>query len=351
MNNRKKFNVWFLIVLICLIFIGVFNFVVDPFQQYRVKTYYPIKYETERYKNAGFIKHIKHDSIILGTSMSQNFIMKEVEELLGYDKVLKVTLSGASAKEQSMILNFEIENNKKLKNVLWGVDYFSFIGYPDRLFHGQGSFPEYLYDNRVLNDYKYLFSKDVTVKSFKLSRDIISGKYYKNKELFDYNRMYEWQGKEEKSFTLKNVMKDWSQRRKEKIQGEDFFFMRHSFEVNFLEILKKNPHINFTLFFPPYSILEYCNLEEKELFTDMIQFKQFIYERLNLLKNVKIYDFQVNNTIIMNLENYKDMRHYSQDVNSWMLEQIQSNKYQLTDENIILNKTLLKKYIKKCKFE
>lgn len=99
--------------------------------------------------------------------MTENFLLEKVEKDLGYKKVIKLSVSGGSAREQSITLTTAIENNKDLKNVLWGLDTFSFIGNPDRLRFGETSFPFYLYDKNILNDYNYIFSINTLKESGK----------------------------------------------------------------------------------------------------------------------------------------------------------------------------------------
>lgn len=122
MNEKKWIVIFFIICFFSIIFVGVINFVIDPFHQYKIDTSKPIAFTNERYQNAGLAKNLKYDSIILGTSMTENFVLNEVENYLNFGKVLKLSLAGSSAKEQSTTLQTAISSNKELKNVLWGLD-------------------------------------------------------------------------------------------------------------------------------------------------------------------------------------------------------------------------------------
>jgi hypothetical protein len=57
----------------------------------------------ERYLNDGIVKHFDYDSIITGTSMTQNFRASEFDELFKAHCV-KVPLSGASYREINELL-------------------------------------------------------------------------------------------------------------------------------------------------------------------------------------------------------------------------------------------------------
>lgn len=334
MKAKKWIKLLILILILNIIIVASVNYLVDPFQLYRVKTFYPVSFDIkdQRYKNAGFSKNYDFNSLILGTSMTENFVINEVEEILNFSKVIKLCISGGTGKEQNITLQTAIDNNKHLKNVLWGLDIFSFIGEPDKLKFGKNSFPYYLYDNNISNDYKYLLSMNTLENSFKILTN--SEKKSSN---YDYNKMYQWQHKAEKEFKVENVYKAWEKRKtgfnNNSISEQKFNYLKNNFYVNFLSLIQNNPQINFKIFFPPYSILTFKTFEEQDLISDILEFKKYIYNSLLPYQNVKIYDFQTEKSITHNLSNYKDLSHYHQKVNYWILEQIKENKYLITKEN------------------
>lgn len=335
MNNKKWIIIVLILSLLGIAFVGVINYIVDPLQQYRDKTFYPIAFTNERYQNAGLSKNFKYDSLILGTSMTENFVIDEVEKYLDFKKVIKLSVAGGSAKEQSITVQTAIDNNKSLKNVLWGLDTFAFVGETNSLRYGENTFPFYLYDNNKFNDYKYILSLDTLRDSIRA----IMSNYSDNSEktIYDYNSMYKWQHPNDENFTLKNVYLGWKNR-KEFINYEKnkqtFRYLKNNFDVNFFSIIKNNPQINFKIFFPPYSILAFKTFEERKLTNDILEFKEYIYNSLLSYDNVKIYDFQSEKNIIYDLNNYKDLYHYHERINTWLLQQIKVNNYLVKKENI-----------------
>ena len=334
MKSTKWIKIFFGLSLIGVLFIGGVNYIVDPFQQYRVKTFYPISFTNQRYQNAGLSKNFEYDSLILGTSMTENFIIDEIEKKLDFNKLIKLSISGGSAKEQSTTLKTAIENNDNLKNVLWGLDIFAFIGDTDMLRFGVNSFPFYLYDNDIINDYKYLFS----INTLKESSKAILRPYLKRDEfVYDYNKMYQWQHKVEKEFSIENIIKSWNYRNNfisHEKNKQTFFYLKNSFDTNFLTTIKNNSQIKFKIFFPPYSILTFKTFEERKQINDVLEFKRYIYNNLLVLNNVEIYDFQSEKNITHNLGNYKDLSHYHQKINTLMIEQIKEKNYLVTKDNI-----------------
>ena len=61
--------------------------------------------------------------------------------------------------------------------------------------------------------------------------------------------------------------------------------------------------------------------------------EQAVIELLVDLPNVRLYSFNNNFDLICGLDNYKDYEHYGEWVNSWILEQFQSDEYRLTRDN------------------
>ena len=336
MNSKKWMKIFFIFTLSGVLLIGGVNYIVDPYQQYRIKTFYPISYDgdKERYKNAGFSKNFSYDSLILGTSMTENFIISEVEKKLNFKKVIKLCVSGGSAKEQSITLETAINHNHNLANVLWGLDTFGFVGNSDSLRFGIGSFPFYLYDSNKLNDYRYLLSIDTFIDSTKA---LLKPYLKQNDFIYNQNLMYQWQHNNEQKFKLQEVKNDWKNREKflnyEKGK-QTFNDMKKSFNENFLEIIKQNPQIKFKIFFPPYSILTFKIFEERNQVADIINFKKYIFDSLIILPNIEIYDFHISNEVTHNLNNYKDVSHYHQKINTWILEQIKLKNYLVIKQNI-----------------
>jgi hypothetical protein len=337
MNNKVWIKKSFIFTVIIIIIIGIFNYIVDPFHQYRVKTFYPIAYisKLQRYINPGFAKNYDYDSIILGSSISENFVISDVKKILNFQKPIKLCISGTSAYEEGLTLKTALKH-KKVKNVLYGLDTFLFWGNPNRIRHGAKTFPYYLYDNKILNDYQYIFSLDTTVHSIKVLYNALIDD--KNSIKYNYDKMYQWQHTVPSShFSKKYVLKKWDERKKSDIAyqpNNNFMFYKKSFDKNFLDLIKVYPNTNFIIYFPPYSILAYKLEQEQKVFQDRLKFKKYIFEATKQMSNVKIYDFQIAKNVTHNLSNYHDLDHYHQKINKWVLEQIKNNNFKVNEKNI-----------------
>ncbi len=182
----KWIKTFFLTAFFILFSIILFNILIDPFGLYRISKFICFNTENEIYLNGTLIKHFKPNSLILGTSMVENFIISEVEDKLGFKNCLKLSLSGSTIYQQSLMFNYAKKYNH-IDEVLWGIDIFSFSKKDNKLYK---DFPYYLYNNKIIDDYKYLLSPNTTKTSIKNLLKYITNK---NSICFDMNRMYEWQ--------------------------------------------------------------------------------------------------------------------------------------------------------------
>lgn len=334
MKNKKIIFSWLLAVSI-LPAIALFNYIVDPNQQYRKSSLYPIAYQNGRELNAGLAKNFEYDSVILGTSMMENFSLTEVGNILGFKQPIKMTMPGSSIYEQSIMLKTALRH-QEVKKVLIGLDFFSYYGAVDRLKYGESFFPFYLYDENLLNDYKYLCSIDTLITSFEALA--ITEDKCVNNPLYDYNKMYEWSSKNDEDNVLEQVEKKYKEKEKfdnnTKDEEKKLKLLKNNFEYNLRPLIEKNPNVEFTLLFPPYSVLAYKVYEERGQLEEFIHFKIYVVKSLEKYKNIKIYDFQLANDITHNLHNYYDLFHFKKYITTWMLEQIKVDNYRLSEKEV-----------------
>jgi len=104
--STKKFSFFFsLTAYIVVLTVTFFNYYVDPFQIYRAATLYNFKIQNQRYLNAGLLKNYPYQSVIVGSSMVENFYISDVEKLLSFPEPIKLPIQGASAFEIHTTLN------------------------------------------------------------------------------------------------------------------------------------------------------------------------------------------------------------------------------------------------------
>lgn len=331
MKNMKKWIFIWLLSISSLLFVVLFNYIIDPYQQYRKGTLYRLPFEHEKELNAGLAKNFDFDMVVLGTSMMQNFNIDDMKNILNYEKPIKLTIAGSSVYEQNIILSTAFRH-QKIKNVLVGIDFFSYYGDVHRFKHGGASFPTYLYDENLLNDYKYLASSDTLGRSFELLFKNSSDEW-----IYDYTKMYEWKSRTNDENILSAIKNKWENRKyfddEAKEEEKKLHYLIDNFDLNLKPFFQKHKNTNFVLFFPPYSILAYKAFEERGELKDFLEFKKHIIKSVVNQTNVKIYDFQLAEDITYNLYNYYDLYHYNKEISKWILTQIATNNYLIKSEN------------------
>ncbi|MDD2896227.1 MAG: hypothetical protein PHG81_09470 [Aliarcobacter sp.] len=314
-----------IILFIC--FIVSFNCIIDPFQHYRKATIYTFDYSgNQKYLNPGLAKNYDFNSIIIGTSMTENFTLDKTKFFM--NKPIKLSIAGGKAYEFKQILDIAFSNHE-IETVLFGLDIYSFLNAKE----SYNDIPYYLYDNNFFNDYKYLLNLDTLKRSFNV---LLSKKNNINESEDNYNHMFEWQDNYQKNFNLENVINNWENREtifKHKKSFWDLKQLENNFDNNLYKIIVENKNKKFIIFFPPYSILTYKDWQEKESLDTILEFKEYMYNKLIFLENVNLYDFQIAKNITHNLGNYKDITHYSQNINFWIIDQIYNGNFLLNSGN------------------
>lgn len=330
-----------------LLIMGAVNFILDPFAQYRKAQLYRPVYDNERYLNSGLAKTYDYKQVIIGSSMTENFILSDTKEILGFDKPIKFCMSGATAYEIKVTLDHAYAH-RKIDTVIYGLDLFSFTGSTTRLFAGEGSLPFYLYDDNLLNDYRYLLNFD----TFKFSVDALL--VPKQAQMYDFDRMYQWQHQlSEDDFNKADRISEWKEKYgfNPEYKKEEYAYeaMKKNVDLNLIPLIQSHPHTTFYIFYPPYSILAFKDMQNKGWLKTVERFKSHVFITLAHYPNVKLYDFQASKEVTCDLDNYKDLLHYHQRINKWMLQEMKSDKY-LMKNSVKLKKSnrSLSKNIDEC---
>lgn len=317
---------------IIMISIGLIVYSIDPYQQFRINKYY-IKGKS-RQSYPGIIKNFNYNSIIMGTSTSQNMLRKDVKKIFNLDAI-NVSLAGATSYEQRKMLELILETNNA-NTIIYGLDFFS---YNRNLMEVREEVPKFIYSKNIFYKLEYIFNFD-TIKEI-----IYSLKNTKNKDWIDNMGYWGDQFTYSKENTLTFDPKvQWGAQNMGALKlfkdGYSYNKMRDNFD-SFLNIVKKYPNVNFKIYFPPYASLWWYFADKYNNVDDILNFKIYILESTKKYPNIKVYEFQDNSNITSDLNNYKDMVHYSPEISKWILEMmkkekglVESKNYYITIRNI-----------------
>ncbi|WP_223067291.1 copper amine oxidase N-terminal domain-containing protein [Paenibacillus caui] len=336
----RKFVVQFFgMIIVFALLVGSYVYLIDPLQFYHKASFYTPKFSwEERYQNPGLARNYKYDTIIIGSSMTENFLPSEVGAKLG-GSVLKLSIAGSTAKEQNLTANVAFRTGQ-VKQVLWGLDYFAFRG---NHVSDQGDFPYYLYDTNIFNDYKYIFNESNIENAYYAIKD--SKKRAANHTSLE--RLNNWD--RSVKYGSERVIKNWEAARyNESAYGDNedpLESVKQSFDDNVLSLVKDHPETTFYFYYPPYSILrqQVWYTTNPQRYANQLEMKRYMFEKLSSFSNVSIHEFQTEVDITYNLDQYKDLSHHSGAINSVIVDEISKGNHQVTAESLERNIQLLKR--------
>lgn len=333
MKRYKRWScLWLVAVSSALLAVGVFNFIVDPFQYFRKASFYKPFFKDARFLNPGVAKNYPYDTVILGTSMAQNFRPSYIREKLGFEAV-KLAIPGGSAYEERLALDVALRTGK-VKKVIFALNVPSFAGEPERFSNGEAGMPLYLYDDNLLNDVNYLFSLDAILYYKYLVRANVLKKQLDKTDIDNYGT---WAKIKDSRFSEAKVLEDWERGEFNKSMSSVDYEVNKlvkSFEVNLLNVVKKYKDIEFIVFYPPYSALVWADFYRTEKLESILLFKKQVFSLTRSIKNLKLYDFQDHEDITYNLDNYKDISHYAPEINDFIVDSLAKGDFLVKEEAI-----------------
>lgn len=345
MNNKRFSLITLICVLVLLLAFAGANYVIDPLFQYHMPwlNMKPVV-TNERYQNAGVAKHFEYDNVIMGNSMSENFLISDANDAFGGNTV-KLTLAGFGVKEWTKELDIIKQKQKQPKYIMVNLDPFVFDSQSDRL---NNEFPSYLYDKDIINDTNYLLNFSLT-RSFTF-KAIQSN--FKN-DIPDYNSVFAWGNDMPygRNVVLNNYIratksKDTPNISRSNKKTEDIVDL-------FIPYIKSMEKTKFVFFYSPFSMLYW----DGEMRRNLVDARESSYllscKKLIDYNNVNMYcwsDKQMLD-IMSDLDNYKDTVHFSSEISRDILKRIKNKEGLLSKKSYHREIETLFQYIKSFDYE
>ena len=286
----RIFFLFFFVILAAVVLLVV---TVDPFFQYH-KPLKGVHYiiDNQLNQNPGIAKSFDYDSVILGSSMTVNFDTDLFAETMGLNTV-KLSYNAAYPKDNDNILKLVQQSSNEIAEVFLGIDINTYKSQPGVTAYG---IPEYLYDKSLLNDVSYLLNKDVLLDYILLPQ--LKGESTPLNEIYWF-----WQnvpcGKEIVAASYQPPGSFLEMLPEDAYEKNIDANMR----LYILPYIENMPDTQFTVFFPPYSILYwYTRYADGNLAAELAGERQ-IMELLLAYPNVRVYYFQNQFDFITDLDN------------------------------------------------
>jgi hypothetical protein len=327
MQARSSLFIATFFLVLCTLGAGlaIFNFVVDPLQYYRVATLYrPVFWGgMQRFQNAGVARNYTNDIIVVGSSVTENFLTSFIEKEWGR-KATRLSISGSTGHEQFLVLRLALRTGR-ITDVFWGLDAGAFYGSPTRVRDDQGgAFPHYLYRTNSVPNFEYLLSLGTTRLS------LLALKGY---GITDLDHYHTWFDKFE--FSERATLESWRtlshgdcEAFQQKFDPDTFvpngaFYdtMEKSIDENLLSLIAQYPNVTFHLFFPPMARIAYIPARTQML-TALLPLRDAIARKTAGLSNVELFDFQSVDALTDDMSRYKDPIHFDLATSEYIIRAI-----------------------------
>lgn len=295
-------------------------------------------------QNAGLIRSQDFDTAFIGTSLAVHFRQSDIDRYLGV-RSLKLATAGSTSAEQSFILAAALRRHPK--TIIWEMDEWIFRDAPN--VNAETYMPADLYRMNAKGIAGYLFSLDTTRESlwallrfFKpletVAHGLAAAQYLKFHETraneinalpvsADLASLYNAsKAKASYAYNMKNPS--------EISAGYNYEAMVRNFERDAVGLIEKYPDVEFRIYFPPYSILQFVAMREAAPDTLQLvyKFSAYMIGRLLSLPNVTVFDFRDAQDITHDLNNYLDLVHHSPVVDLKVLSSLAAREYVVTRE-------------------
>lgn len=304
----------------CLAACAAVVFWVDPYFHYRAPDTKRFCYtlDNQRCQNYGIVRHFDYQALVTGSSMCENFRSSDVERLWGF-KTVKVTFSGASFKEMRDLILRAKRSNPRLEMVIVGLDWNKIFMPKDWMRNDLGQFPEYLYDDCVLNDIKYLLNYDALKKS------VMAVAHYGRGGITSFDDFSYWHDENTKygaAAGLVNTPEEIGVQ--QEFSPEIERTVRENFEANVVPIIKSVKKAYF--FVTPYSAQRMRLWKRAGRYNVLMNCAALIVREIARYPNARAFRFDDRADIVENIDNYKDYDHYGPWINKLILEEMRASE-------------------------
>jgi len=338
----KKFVISFTISLFLGLFlVALFIALADPFYHYHAPLTGEAYMNNALYQTPGAAKNFEYDSVIVGSSMTENFRESWFEEL-GL-KLQKLSYSGAEFKDYERIYETVFNSGNDIKLVITDINGFQLLSEVDAVYH---EYPEYLYDGITLSDVKYIYNNDVFWEAVGRTVEKVAFNQLKKDD------SYTWE--EPELFSEVRARMDYdlfkdsldsaiAEGRYSKESYEGRMTLARDNIDSLLAVINEHNDTMFVFYLPAYSSLYWDEIVDEDDLDIMLDIYGLVMESLLECDNVIVFDFQDDLELINDLSRYRDVSHHDPEGNRFVFECIRDtlmqsgdhrDEYRVSAENI-----------------
>ena len=311
----KKWLLRFLSFLLAAVFaIGLIAYWTDPFYRFRYeeRSYFN---NTAKFPGPGLVKNYPYDTLILGSSMTQNFDMELFRQELGA-RPLHIGIGGIGLEELLSYIELS-EQTGKCTAYYIGIDQYM-LASPQTY-----KTPEYLFRDDAVSTLRYLFCYEAWFRYIPLDAALsmlrgmgveLPAKLRQTTEI-DYLGNWETDYTFGEAAVIHNYLNNAYGVSSVETDG---LYERMTASVDTLFDSLPGDKTRYHFFFPPYSVLFWYDAQCNDYLEEYLQIKEYFCQKAQL-HGICVYDFQ-SAECVYDLDNYRDMTHYRGQINDWMVQ-------------------------------
>lgn len=323
LKKYRRFNFGFIAAALLPLFgVGLFNITIDPYGVFSSPTRQglnqskPRKDNNDRVFKATDIVKIKPVTVILGSSRTKRGINPKHPGLANLQPAYNLALNGPNIYEQLRYLEHAISNQKNLKEVIFGVDFFMFNSY----LKNQASFSESRLNKQnitVQDAINFGLSIDSLVASIETIED---SKKTLGQEKFSDNGFTPYRDfkQSDNQWRFKAGINDY-------LRNHASYNFSDKFLQDFQKIVElcQKKNINLIVFISPTHATDLETIRATGAWDRLEQWKR------DLVKITPVWDFSgytsiTTEPISTNMKNYVDNSHYTEEIGNLVLNRILS---------------------------
>lgn len=316
------------LVLAVLAILAALVYLIDPYYHYRA---YDHKYKLDKiFSVPGVVKNYDYDTIIIGSSMTQNFDMDSFHRELGQNPI-KATLGGMDWPEMAALLQLA-QDAGHAETYYLCIDS-SLLSSDEE----EQRFPEYLMDDNPLNDYRYFWGYEVWMRFIPLNLALMTADKLgialpqRFQDARSIDKMGEWAYRY--TFSKEQVLKLYANSGNGGASNVDMTAVSADPMAQCQKLLDSLDlsRGNMVLFFPPYSALFWYDMEQAGRLEGYFEVKRYFIQQISAYSNVTIFDFQ-GADFTADLDNYMDMTHFSPQISDELVRCFANGEYRIEPE-------------------
>jgi hypothetical protein len=297
-------------------------------------------YDSEsRFAMPGMILANTADHAVVGTSIVQDFDEAYYKGKTGQD-IARYLLTGGTAYEQRRMIETLLTSDTPPKTIIWGIAPTSFFTSElDSIRWSQ--FPEYLFTKNP-SALQYVFSFQTFYRLLRQLPARLNDQTQTAAQRFTTDTNAMPLGRDHIYKTYCGPLKD---ERIARLGEYDYTMIEAQIMTNMIPVITAHPDTQFILFFPPYSLVQFIEFDKAKALGEVFRFRTAIAQSVKDIPNVTLYDFGSDQTLISDDDDHRDSIHYGAKTTRAMIDDIQTGKNKITNDDIERKNAQLKKLI------